>query len=135
MQAQDNKAVVRRFWKEVFEQGNLNVVDELFAPEWVLHDDHEVGFNEELRGPEAVRNLVEGIRTFFSDLHLQILAEDQMAAEPDRVVTRFAVSGTAGGTRVDWKGISISEVSDGKITGSWVNWESAHLYEDRKSVV
>ena len=127
MQAQDKKAVVRRFWEEVFNQGNLNIVDELFAPEWALYDDREADFNEELRGPEAVRDLVGRIRDTFSDL--RVLLEDQMAAEADRVVTRFTISGTYDGTPVEVKGISISQVSNGKITGSWVNWESAHMYE------
>jgi ketosteroid isomerase-like protein len=138
MQAQDNKAVVRRFWEEVLNSGNLDVVDELFAPEWVLCDTtrgtfHDLGFKEgENRGPEAVRDLVEIIRSTFSDLRVSV--EDQMAAEADRVVTRFTVIGTpVSGTReanpVDVKGISVSEVSDGKITRSWVQWESARLYE------
>jgi steroid delta-isomerase-like uncharacterized protein len=139
MQARDNKDVVRRFWKEVLNRGNLDVVDELFAPEWVLHDStrgtfQDVGFQEEKRGPEAVRDLVEKVRSTFS--HLRVSVEDQMAAEADRVVTRFTVSGTERHPRpsrppvdVDVRGISISEVSDGKITRSWVQWESARLYE------
>jgi ketosteroid isomerase-like protein len=124
---EQNKAVVKRFWEEVFNQGNLDVADELFAPEWVLYDGREADFNDELRGPEAVRDLVERIRAEFSDL--RVLVEDQMAAEADHVVTRFAVSATREGNPVEVKGISFSQVSDGKITGSRVNWESGHMYE------
>jgi SnoaL-like domain len=33
-----NKAASRRFHEEVWNQGNLEVIDELFAPHYVVHD-------------------------------------------------------------------------------------------------
>jgi predicted ester cyclase len=128
MAAEDNKAVVRRFYKEILEGGNLDLVDQLFAPEWVLYDDQELGFSQrpELRGPAAVRELVRRIRIYFSDLQV---SEDQITAEADQVVTRFAVSGTHQNIPVSVKGISISQFSGGKIAGSWLNWESGLMYE------
>jgi hypothetical protein len=143
MSNEENKAIVRRFYKEILEEGNLDLANQLFAPGWVLHDDREVGFwtlDEESssgpgavkEGPAAVKELVGRIRNFLSNL--RVLVEDQMAAESDRVVTRFAVSGTAQSataqsTQVDVKGISISQFSGGKIAGSWLNWESGLMYE------
>jgi hypothetical protein len=123
--SEDNKEIVRCFYKEILEG-----VDDLFAPGWVLHDDREVGFwtleESKSSGPAAVKELVWRIRNFVSNLQV---SEDQIAAEADRVVTRFAVSGTAEGTQVDVKGISISQFSGGKIVGSWLNWESGLMYE------
>ncbi len=95
MSTEDNtKIVVQHFWDEVVTRGSLNVVDGLFVPEWPLHDDHESGFCDlkEPSGPAAVRELIEIIRNRFSDF--KVAVEDQMDAEADRVVTRFAVSGT-----------------------------------------
>jgi hypothetical protein len=129
MAAEDNKAVVRRFYKEVLEGGNLDLVDQLFAPEWVLYEDKELGFCEmpDPRGPAAVRAVVQRIRRYYSDLQVSI--KDQIAAEGAHVVTRFAFSGTRLDRSVNVKGISISQFSaGGQIAGTWMNVESGLLY-------
>jgi hypothetical protein len=36
--AQENKAVSRRVAEEIFNEGNLDLADELYAPDYVLHD-------------------------------------------------------------------------------------------------
>jgi len=51
--ANENKATVRRVPDEVFNQGNLSVLDELIAPDYVLHDAGVPG--GELRGLEAFK--------------------------------------------------------------------------------
>jgi hypothetical protein len=95
MPAKDTtKSVVQRFWDEIVSRGNPNVADGLSAPKGAFHDDRDGGFCDlkEPSGPAAVRELIEIIRNCFSDLTVAV--EDQMDAEADRVVTRFAVSGT-----------------------------------------
>ena len=46
----ENKADSRRFTEEIFDEGNLDVLDELVPPEWVHHDPASP---EEERGPEG----------------------------------------------------------------------------------
>jgi hypothetical protein len=48
--SEENKAETRRFIEEVFNQGNLDVLDELVLPEWVHHDPASP---EEERGSES----------------------------------------------------------------------------------
>jgi ketosteroid isomerase-like protein len=129
MAAENSKLIVRRFWDEVLGRGNLDVADELFAPEWVLHGDRELIRMILLpEGPAAVIGLARRLRDYFPDL--QVTVEDQVAAEADQVVTRFAISGTnAESESVDVKGMSISQVSGGKIVRTWLYWESALVYE------
>ncbi len=130
MSAEENKVVVQRFWNEVFNRGSLDKADELFAPEWVLLDDREAGFFElkESSGPAAVKVLVERVRRYFSNPEVKV--EDQLAAEENQVVTRFAISATHEDRSVDVRGISISQFSaDGKIARSRLNWESGRMYE------
>ena len=91
--SEDNKAIVRRFFKEVVNQGNLQVVDEILASHFVFHDPFFDGLNQ--GGPDDVKNIVEKIRTAFSDVHVSI--EDQIAAETDSVVTRWTGTGTCEG--------------------------------------
>jgi predicted SnoaL-like aldol condensation-catalyzing enzyme len=51
MPEEQNKAVVRRFYEEVFNSGRLEVMDELVSPELVAHDALPSGVPE--RGPET----------------------------------------------------------------------------------
>ena len=132
MSADENKLIIQRFWVEVLDGGDLNVADEIFDTDWVLYEDREVGFFdlEASSGPAALKELVGNIRSWFSNL--QVTSQDHVAAEADQVVTRFAISATREGipgVPVDVKGMSISQVYDGKIVGSWLYWESGLMYE------
>lgn len=53
MSAEENKLVVKRFWDEVVNEGSLDIVNELFAPNGILHDPSSGGFN----GPDEFRNV------------------------------------------------------------------------------
>jgi steroid delta-isomerase-like uncharacterized protein len=124
--ASENKATVRRVYDEVFNQGNLSVVDELFDPDYVLHDPGVPG--GELRGLEAFKaQWVSMLRTAFPDL--RIVIEDQVA-EGDKVASRYTGSGTNQGelrgfpptnNRVEVTGTITSRFADGKIVEEWNN--------------
>jgi predicted ester cyclase len=111
-----NKALVRRFMEEVFNRGNLAVVDELWKPD----------------GIEAGKRATEHLRTAFPDYHRTIEAQ---VAEGDTVVTRWTARGThrgpfrsgvlgrtlaPTGRRVEVPGISIHRLAGGRIVESWV---------------
>jgi steroid delta-isomerase-like uncharacterized protein len=88
VQPEENKAITRRFLEEIFAGGNLELVDELFAPNFVLHDP---SVPQEVRGIEAMKQYITMYRTAYPDTHFTI--EDQIA-EGDRVVTRWTGQGT-----------------------------------------
>jgi SnoaL-like domain len=56
MMSEENKEKVRRFLQEAFNEGNLGVVDEIFASDYVLHDPANP---EEIRGPEGIKQFVQ----------------------------------------------------------------------------
>jgi steroid delta-isomerase-like uncharacterized protein len=132
--ANENKATVRRIPDEVFNQGNLSVVDELFAPDYVLHDPWVPG--GELRGLEAFKEQwVSMLRTAFPDL--RIVIEDQVA-EGDKVVSRYTGSGTHQGelrgfpptnNRVEVTGTITSRFAEGKIAEEWNNFDSMGMMQ------
>lgn len=129
----DEKSVVSRFWEEVFSRGDVEAIDEIFAPGYVLHFT-TVYPNGEARdlvrtGDFDLGGFVTRIREGFSDLQVSI--EDQMSAEGGKVVTRFTVSGTHedSGSLVSVNGISISLVSEGRIEESWVEWDALDLMQ------
>jgi hypothetical protein len=93
MPAEDTtKIVVQRFCDEVVTCRNLNVANGLSAPNRLSTTIAMLTsvIYMEPSGPAAVRELIEIIRNRFSDF--KVAVEDQMDAEADRVVTRFAVN-------------------------------------------
>ncbi|HEX9389045.1 MAG TPA: ester cyclase [Anaerolineales bacterium] len=86
MSTAENKVFAYRILEEIFSQGNLSNMEELFSPEMVIHDP-----DKELRGLEQVKQGIMRLRMAFPDLHY--IAED-MIAEEDKVVIRFTGRGT-----------------------------------------
>jgi predicted ester cyclase len=121
MSAEQNKALIRRMVEELQSGHNLDVVDELFAADFV---DHSVppGLPPDRAG---VKMQFAMFFNAFPDLHVVI--RDQVA-EGDRVVTRKTFHGTHQGDlmgipptsrAVAFDVIDILCVQDGKITDHW----------------
>jgi predicted ester cyclase len=135
MSAEDNKAIVRRMYEEVFNQGNVALVDELIAPNMVDHFDlpSNVPLPAELQfHPEEFKHFVSQWRTTFPDFQYTI---ELQVAEGDLVVTRATGRGThlgeyrgmsfkgipPTGKQVTWTITAIDRIADGKIVESWFN--------------
>src|SRR5437660_5416469 len=88
MSSEENKAQYRRTFEEVFNQGNLALIDELVAPDFL---NHEVPPGMNNRGPESTQQVVRMLRTAFPDLHFTI---EELVAEGDTVAGRVTMSGT-----------------------------------------
>ena len=120
----------RRFFKEVWTDGKLDLVDELFAPDYVGHSS---GSEEPIRGPEGVKEYVGRLLGAFPDLGMTV--EDQIA-DGDSVATRWTARGTHGGDLMGIEatgrtatvtGITIQRIRDGKIVAGWTNWDTLGL--------
>jgi steroid delta-isomerase-like uncharacterized protein len=121
MSAEENKAIVRRFW-DVWEQGNIDLVDEVLASNYV---NHTPATPEQPTGPEGVKAVVSMFRSAMPDL--RVVVED-MIAEGDKVAVRYTLEGThegelfgvpPTGQRLSIKSIAVERVSDGKIREHW----------------
>jgi predicted ester cyclase len=128
MNPDQNKILARRAIDEVWSQGNLRVVAELYVPEFVSHQ-HSHPNVRDVRGIPALIAFVREIHEAFPDVHDTI---DDQVAEGDKVVTRFTSSGTHRGVllglqptnkRATWMGIAIDRIQEGKIVEEWVNWD------------
>jgi len=121
MSAEENKDVVRRFWG-VWEDGNIGLVDELLAPDYV---NHSPGMPDQPTGPEGVKAVVSMFRTGMPDLRIVI---DDMIAEGHKVAVRYTIEGTheghlfgvpPTGQRVRIESFTVERVSDGRIREHW----------------
>src|ERR687883_641116 len=120
--SEENKALVRRWFDEVLTRADLQQVDELFAPNYILHGP---SISQEVHGREGIRQYVATYRAAFPDAHFTV--EDQIA-EQDMVVTRWTARGTheeefmgvaPTGKRVTVMGMDIIRVADGEILDYW----------------
>ena len=130
MAVEENKALARRAVEELFNRGNLEAADELFAPHYILHDPASP---EEVRGPEGFKRFVGIFRTAFPDLHVTI---EEQIAEGDMMVTRYTVRGThtgelmglpPSGKRVTVVGVGVSRASGGKFVETWDHYDALGL--------
>jgi steroid delta-isomerase-like uncharacterized protein len=131
MTLQDNKAVSRRFFEDVWNEGNMDALQQLAATDIVLHDRDE----GDLRGLEAARALVSGYRSAFPDLNFAI---EEQIAEGDKVATLWKATGTHRGELMGipptekhsiTTGITLDRVADGKIAESKGVWDALGLMQ------
>ena len=119
MSTEENKAIVRRWSEELFNQGKLEVVDEIVASTYRRHDP---GDPFAVEGPEDLKRLVSMLRAQVPDLHVSV---EDVIAEGDKVVTRYTLAqGKA-------SAIQIFYLVDGKIVESWANRDDLGLLRQR----
>jgi steroid delta-isomerase-like uncharacterized protein len=128
--SQHNRMLVRRAIEEVYNRGDLAIVDELVASDFVIHSP-----SEEIHGPAGAKQFVAGLRAAFPDLHVTI--EDQMA-DGDRVATRWTAGGTHTGAfqgipptgkQARMTGINIDRIANGKVVECWTNADELGLLQ------
>jgi steroid delta-isomerase-like uncharacterized protein len=123
MLLETNKTVSRRFFEEVWNKGNLSVLDEIITKDHVNSGPGTISGLP--NGPEGSKQFVTAYRNAFPDLHLTI---DEQIAEGDKVVTRWTAQGThqgelaglpATGKSSTVSGIVVDRIANGKIAESW----------------
>ncbi len=125
-----NKTLERRVFDEIWNQGLLDVADEVFAPDATLH----LGADD-VQGPEAFKAYVAGYRAAFPDIHWTV--EDQIA-EGEMVVTRLTGTGThqgelmgipPTGLPITVTAVATVRIAQGKIQESWNSWDALGLMQ------
>jgi steroid delta-isomerase-like uncharacterized protein len=122
MSTEENEAVVRRFYDELWNSWELEVADEIVS-ETI---DFRGSLGKRAQGRNAFKAYVEALRRAFPDWRNVI---DEMVAAGDRVAVRMTWSGTHEGTlngiestgaRVEYSGAAFFLVRAGVIEKAWV---------------
>lgn len=123
--SEDNIATSRRIYEEVWNQGNLDLIDELCAEGFVDHDP-VLGDSD----ASGIKEAIAGYRQSFPDLEFTI---DEIFAAGDKVVTRWAANGTfeneimgqqpTGQKGEPVHGIGIDRFEGDKVAESWGQWD------------
>jgi steroid delta-isomerase-like uncharacterized protein len=121
MTTEANKASAQRFVDEVVNRGNLGLIDELLAPDFVDHGEVP-GIPHNREGVNAFMTM---LRKAFPDLHATV---DDVIAEGEKVVQRTTAQGTmkgefAGmppsGKSASWQQVHIIRFANGKQVEHW----------------
>ena len=132
MSAEQNKALVRRLMEEVFNRGDISLVDELFAPDFVEHEELPPGIPP---GREAVKQLPTIFRSAFPDFKATI---DDIIAEGDKVAIRMTWSGThkgefmgipPTGQSVSFGVFDIIRIAGGRVVEHWGQMDNMDMMQ------
>ena len=121
MSIEQNKAVVRRYFDELFTAGRLDRAAEIVAEGYIDHTARP----GRPAGVEGVKEVIGTFRTAFPDLRVQIA---ELLGEGELVATRFVITGTHNGPlmgvpptgrTVRVPGMCISRIAGGTIAEQW----------------
>ena len=87
MSVEENKENIRRHVDEIWHKGNMEVVDELYAPNYILRNPE----GDDITGIDGFKQLATNQLNAFPDLHFTI---DNMIGEGDYVAVQYTASGT-----------------------------------------
>lgn len=120
----DYEALVRRVVEAIWNRGDLDVADELFAANYVNHE----GLIADLLGPEAIKISAALYRVAFPGLHVRV---EEISTVEDTVLLRWTASNAS--DKLDatnlasepksLAGMTRGRIAAGKIVESWTEWE------------
>lgn len=126
--SEQNKALLRRWFEEVWNKGRSDVIHEMFAADGIAHgltDDH----SGPLKGPAGFKPFHETFRQAFPDIEVIV---EEIIGEGDLLAARCSVRGThkgdslgitASNARVEFTGMCIVRIGDGMIVEAWNNFD------------
>jgi len=121
MSVEENRGLVLRYFEELYNKGNITLLDELVAVRYI----NRCPITPGLSGPGSTRQAITLIRSAFPDFHVTV---EDLIAEGDKVASRLTLRGTHEG---EFLGIpptgkeatvalyDIFRISEGKIVERW----------------
>jgi predicted ester cyclase len=124
-------ALIRAWFHEVWDIGDETAIDRLMAPDGMVH-----GLGDApIRGPEGFKPYFRAMRNALGDLEVQVLrtvVQGDMVAAHCHVVARHvgeALGGPPTGRPVDFFGVTIARVADGKLVEGWNVFDFLSMYQ------
>jgi steroid delta-isomerase-like uncharacterized protein len=131
--ATENVELVHRWFAEVWTKGRESAIDEMLAPDAVIHGLGEPGVDA--RGPAAFKPFFAKLQAAFGDMQFTV---EQTIADGEWVASRWTARMThrgdqlgvrATGRRVEVTGMSMGRFREGKMIEGWNNWDQLALME------
>jgi steroid delta-isomerase-like uncharacterized protein len=130
---ENSKALIHRWFEEVWNKGRSEAIDEMFAVEGIAHGLADESENAVL-GPAGFKEFHAKFREAFPDI---VITVEETISEGDLIAARCSVRGKHGGdslgfaathSPVEFTGMTIVRVKEGKIVEAWNNFDFMKLY-------
>ena len=131
MPAEENKALVRRFFEDFCNGRQLELAAALMTADHSYHD-------PQIPNVQAPQAMAQAVAVYQNGLEGHWQVEEMVAAEDDRVVTRWTGTGTHNaelmgipptGKAVRVSAISLHRIVGGKLAEHWCVWDTLGLLQ------
>lgn len=119
--------VMERWFEEIWNKGNIAAIEELLAPDGIIHRLDE--FGRDATGPAAFREFFVRFRSAFPDIHITI---NDSVMEGDKIACHWTAEAThssdslgfpATGKRIRITGMSFARIRNGQVIEGLNNWD------------
>ena len=123
-------SIVRAWFHEVWDVGDESAIDRLMAPGALVH-----GLGESIRGPEGFKLYFRTMRAALGDLEVRVertVTEGELVAAHCHVIARHvgdSLGAPATGKPVEFWGITIARVVNGKLVEGWNVFDFLSMYQ------
>jgi steroid delta-isomerase-like uncharacterized protein len=130
--SEKNKEFIRRWFEEVWNKGREEAIDEMFAADGLAHG---LEGEEPIRGVAAFKPFFHKFRAAFPEIKVTV---EDVLTEGDRVAARCSVRGLHRGDAlgfaatnqpVEFDGMTIARIRDGKIVEAWNNFDFMKMFQ------
>lgn len=129
----ENVALGRRWFEEVWNQKKSGSVPELLAADAVMHGISETG--GDVHGPAEFLALHAKLLSAFHDMQFTL---DDCFGAGDKIVVRWTATMRhagpglgieATGAEIKLRGMGVARIADGKVQETWDNWDRMAMFE------
>ena len=130
----DNETLIRRWFDEVWNEGRVDTIDELFSEDGIAHGLSDDSGNP-LRGPSGFKEFHTKFREAFPDI---VVTVEDTVSEDDKIAARCLVRGkhmghslgfAATNAPMEITGMTIVRIKNGQIVEAWNNFDFMTLYK------
>ena len=128
-------ALVRAWFHEVWDVGDESAIDRLMAPDAKVHGLSGPDGPSVMIGPAHFKPFFRTMRAALGDLEIEVIrtiVQDDLVAAHCHVIARHVgetLGGPATGRPVEFWGITIARVADGKLVEGWNVFDFLSLYQ------
>ena len=131
--ADDNVALGKRWFEEVWNQRKSGALPEFLAADCVMHGISESG--GDVHGPEEFLAMHARLMSAFPDMQFAI---DDCFGAGDKIVVRWTATMRhtgpglgidATGAEIKLRGMGIARIAGGKVQETWDNWDRMAMFE------
>lgn len=131
----ENEELIHRWFEDLYNEGNLEVADEILADELEYHGPRSFSPGS-LRKPEHVKAFVKRYHAAFPDINYHV---DHVFGTGDEFAVRWKAEGThteelfgleGTGKKFTDEGLNVFEIEDGEIVAVWSYWDTLGMVRE-----